>query len=239
MVADTVPLQRPDGSTEYFGYIKSADTVEEPVVTGQREVTVAVPKLSADGEPAADISFTRTNNGHNNNYSKKNSGGSPAGGSKSGGGGSSSKTPVKKVDKTERKDKLRYKDNENAVEDVTNALDRLSKANEHAFGPQKIRNINLMNVQLARQAKAYQALYDEAKMYTKLDALALDSGLADFNAKYGTTLKAEYDGDNLLDNEMELLNIITDLQNAKIAEINAVEDELNKLADKGVLQDDP
>lgn len=239
VVADTVPLQRPDGSTEYFGYIKSADTVEEPVVTGQREVTVAVPKLSADGEPAADISFTRTNNGHNNNYSKKNSGGSPAGGSKSGGGGSSSKTPVKKVDKTERKDKLRYKDNENAVEDVTNALDRLSKANEHAFGPQKIRNINLMNVQLARQAKAYQALYDEAKMYTKLDALALDSGLADFNAKYGTTLKAEYDGDNLLDNEMELLNIITDLQNAKIAEINAVEDELNKLADKGVLQDDP
>lgn len=157
----------------------------------------------------------------------------------SGGGRSGSKTPVKKVDKTERKDKLRYKDNENAVEDVTNALNRLSKANEHAFGPQKIRNINLMNIQLARQAKAYQALYDEAKMYTKLDALALDSGLADFNAKYGTALKAEYDGDNLLNNEMELLNIITDLQNAKIAEINAVEDELNKLADKGVLQDDP
>lgn len=161
-------------------------------------------------------------------------------GSKGGGGGSSSsKTPAKKVDKTKKNDKIRYKDNENAVEDVTNALDRLSKANEHAFGPQKIRNINLMNIQLARQAKAYQALYDEAKMYTKLDAVALNSGLADFNAKYGTTLKAEYDGDNLLDNEMELLNIITDLQNAKIAEINAVEDELNKLADKGVLQDDP
>lgn len=156
-----------------------------------------------------------------------------------GSGGSSSKTPVKKVQKTEKKDRQRYTDNENAVEDVTNALNRLSKANDHAFGPQKIRNINLMNIQLARQAKAYQALYDEAKMYTKLDALSLDSGLADFNAKYGTALKAEYDGDNLLNNEMELLNIITDLQNAKIAEINAVEDELNKLADKGVLQDGP
>lgn len=163
-------------------------------------------------------------------------GGDTGGGGSSGGG---SKTPVKKVQKTEKKDRQRYTDNENAVEDVTNALDRLSKANEHAFGPQKIRNINLMNIQLARQAKAYQALYDEAKMYTKLDALSLDSGLAEFNAKYGTALKAEYDGDNLLNNEMELLNIITDLQNAKIAEINAVEDELNKLADKGVLQDDP
>lgn len=163
-------------------------------------------------------------------------GGDTGGGGSSGGG---SKTPVKKVQKTEKRDKQRYTDNENAVEDVTKAIDKLSKANDHAFGPQKIRNINLMNVQLARQAKAYQALYDEAKMYTKLDALSLDSGLAAFNAKYGTTLKAEYDGDNLLDNEMELLNIITELQNAKIDEINAVEDKLNELSNQGVLQDDP
>lgn len=96
-----------------------------------------------------------------------------------------------------------------------------------------------MNVQLARQAKAYQALYNEAKMYTRLDAMSLDSGLTAFNTKYGTSLKAIYDGDNLLDNEMALLNAITDLRNEKIAEINKKEDMLNQWATEGVLQDDP
>lgn len=79
------------------------------------------------------------------------SSGSTTSGRKSGGGGGSkSPTPVKKVQKTEKKDKERYTDNENAVEDVTKAVDRLSKANDHAFGPQKIRNLNLMNIQLAK-----------------------------------------------------------------------------------------
>lgn len=166
----------------------------------------------------------------------------PGGGRSSGGGGSGgskSSTPVKKVQKTEKKDKERYTDNENAVEDVTKAVDRLSKANDHAFGPQKIRNLNLMNIQLAKQAKAYQGLYNEAKMYTKLDAMSLVEGLNEFNQKYGTTLQAVFDGDDLLDNQMEIMNIITDLQNAKIDEINAVENEINALAAMNVANDDP
>lgn len=168
------------------------------------------------------------------------SSGSTTSGRKSGGGGGSkSPTPVKKVQKTEKKDKERYTDNENAVEDVTKAVDRLSKANDHAFGPQKIRNLNLMNIQLAKQAKAYQGLYNEAKMYTKLDAMSLVEGLNEFNQKYGTTLQAVFDGDDLLDNQMEIMNIITDLQNAKIDEINAVENEINALAAMNVANDDP
>lgn len=163
--------------------------------------------------------------------------GSTTSGKKTKSGGS--KTPVKRVQKTEKNDKQRYTDNENAVEDVTKAVDRLSKANDHAFGPQKIRNLNLMNIQLAKQAKALQGLYNEAKMYIKLDASTLVSGLDEFNKKYGTTLAAVFDGDNLLDNEMEIMNIITDLQNAKIDEINAVEAKINELAAKNVSNDDP
>lgn len=235
----TVPVPDGNGGTTNETYT-SMKRVTKTYDAGTDEADVVVPQYEIEGTTDSAGNTVAFKDAPSPKVSKGGSKFSDATGSNKGSGGSSgSKTPVKKVDKTKKNDKLRYKDNENAVEDITNALDRLSKANEHAFGPQKIRNINLMNVQLARQAKAYQALYDEAKMYTKLDAMALDSGLADFNAKYGTTLKAEYDGDNLLDNEMELLNIITDLQNAKIAEINAVEDELNKLADKGVLQDDP
>lgn len=38
---------------------------------------------------------------------------------------------------------------------------------------------------------------------------------------------------------MEIMNIITDLQNAKIDEINAVENEINALAAMNVANDDP
>lgn len=231
------PFTAADGSTQYAtNPIIKRYTVNKKPEKHKGYVGVArIDMQGADGSSSGvpPLQFT----GKTKPSTSAISGGDSGGSKGSGGGGS--KTPIKKVQKTEKRDKQRYTDNENAVEDVTKAIDKLSKANDHAFGPQKIRNINLMNVQLARQAKAYQALYDEAKMYTKLDALSLDSGLAAFNAKYGTTLKAEYDGDNLLDNEMELLNIITELQNAKIDEINAVEDKLNELSGQGVLQDDP
>lgn len=188
VVADTVPLQRPDGSTEYFGYIKSADTVEEPVVTGQREVTVAVPKLSADGQPAADISFTRTNNGHNNNYSKKNSGGGkPGSGSKGGGGGSKSKTPEykkqKRNDDVGKKYEERYTNIDSAIKEVTQTLEKLNDAEEDAWGPQKVRNLQAINRQLSIQNRNYSERLRQARAWLEVDKTNLLSTSKNRGAK--------------------------------------------------------
>lgn len=58
----------------------------------------------------------------------------------------------------------------------------------------------------------------------------INTGLEQFNAKWGTQLKAVFDDEFLMDNEMEIRNAIADLTNQKIEEINRIEDALNDLA---------
>lgn len=222
-------------------YVKEQKTYQYQERAEAIKQTFAVPKLTGkDGKPNANISFTKTNAGAMNNYSSSNrGGGSPGSSSKGGGGGKGSQTPLKRVKKTERQEKERYTDNKNAIEDLSTSINRLSKATDRAFGPQKIRNINLANSLLAQQAKRYQILYKEAKNYQKLDAMDINTGLEQFNAKWGTQLKAVFDDEFLMDNEMEIRNAIADLTNQKIEEINRIEDALNDLAKQGIMDDNP
>lgn len=67
----------------------------------------------------------------------------------------------------------------------------------------------------------------------------INSGLEQFNAKWGTQLKAVFDGEFLMDNEMEIRNAIADLTNQKIEEINRIENALNDLSKQGVMDDNP
>lgn len=155
-----------------------------------------------------------------------NKGGGGGGGKKPSGGGGS-KSAAKHTAKTAVKQQVRYTDRKNAIEDITNATNKLSTANDHAWGPQRIRNLEIINKKLRQQAKEYQLLRKEAERYIASDSEELQKGIAFFNAKWGTDLTARFDPDGLLDNEEEIENKIIAEQNKIIQQIRIFEDLIN------------
>jgi hypothetical protein len=93
------------------------------------------------------------------------------GGGKSGGGGGSkgSKPPkaaakVKPVDYTKR-----YEDIESAIDETTNAMNKYSKASDHAFGTTKLALMDKERKEIEKLGAEYKSLYEEASDYYKLD----------------------------------------------------------------------
>lgn len=163
---------------------------------------------------------------------------SNSGGSKGGGGGGSS-NPAKRTAITQRVKKERYVDHENAIEDLTTAINKLSTANDHAWGSQRIRNLNMINKKLKDQAKAYQLLRKEAENYIVADSSSLAEQLKEVNAKTGLNLTAKFDSNGLLDNEMEIRNFFADYINETyIAPMNNLEKQVNDVVKRGGTEDE-
>lgn len=191
------------------------------------EITEAFPKITAnthDGKvpqvPGPKIkSLTYTGGGGAAKASSVNNGG----GSKGGGGGSGSKkNNFKKKEKPKESEPLekRYANIESSINKNTRALERLSEAEDDAWGAAKYKSLQKINTQLSIQGQKTQVLLKEARDYLQLDQEALQQKLA----SAGLT-PAVFNSDGFVANWENI-----------IAQINAarkpLEDALNKLIDQ-------
>lgn len=191
------------------------------------EITEAFPQITAnthDGKvpqvPGPKIkSLTYTGGGGAAKASSVNNGG----GSKGGGGGSGSKkNNFKKKEKPKESEPLekRYANIESSINKNTRALERLSEAEDDAWGAAKYKNLQKINTQLSIQGQKTQVLLKEARDYLQLDQAALQQKLA----SAGLT-PAVFNSDGFVANWENI-----------IAQINAarkpLEDALNKLIDQ-------
>jgi TP901 family phage tail tape measure protein len=134
------------------------DLVQDTVsyITGYEDITekVMVPYIGADGPVVK--SLTYTGGGSMNSYSSSNPGGGPPG--KGGGGSEPKKVTAKQYGE-------RYRDTTDALQEVTRNLEKVSTAEDKAFGLNKLRLIQVKNTLLQEQAKHYQKLAKEAEAY--------------------------------------------------------------------------
>lgn len=149
--------------------------------------TTVVPKIN---------SLTKTGSGAMNNYSSTNKGGTrtPGGGTKSnkGGGGDKSKKEFKPKDRDTSEAKKyhkRYENLTNVLEDMADALERISGISDDAWGAGRVRQLKTYNAQLLAIAKTNSLLIDETKKYYAEDKAALMNSelgaLAVFNNSIG------------------------------------------------------
>jgi hypothetical protein len=106
----------------------------------------------------------------NGNTSTPTGGGGKKGG---GGGGSKGSKPPKAATKVKPADfTKRYEDIEAAIDETTNAMNRFSKASDHAFGTTKLALMEKERREIEQLGSEYKSLYDEASNYYKADVAA-------------------------------------------------------------------
>lgn len=158
------------------------------------------------------------------NYSSSNpGGGSPGSGSGSGSGGSD-KSSFKKKDDHEASEKLeeRYANIQSSIDKTTRLLERLSDAEDDAWGYKKYKNLRLINQQLGTQGKKLQILLQEAKDYLVQDKSDLQELLA--GAGLGEAL---FNSDNFVMNKENILAQLNAMQAPLDAAVQAAIDAYN------------
>jgi hypothetical protein len=170
--SQTLDIQNPDGSISKIpaGYetfttagtpYKYTDYVDMIAMeTNAKGEKTDIPKIKGVHKMAT---------GASNNSSSSNPGGKGGGG---GGGSKGSKPPkaaskVKEVDYTKR-----YEDIESAIDETTNAMNKFSKASDHAFGTTKLALMDKERKEIEQLGSEYKSLYDEASNYYKADVAA-------------------------------------------------------------------
>lgn len=156
--------------------------------------------FSGDGTPPEIKGFRKKAPSLLNNYSSKNPGGNPSksGGKKGGGGGKSSKpkTVQKKapIEAKQAKDEIeRYHEITKQIDNQSKLLDRLSKAKDAAYGPDKLKMMD-------KEIEATKTLIDLNKQHIKeiRENLKLDKERA---KSYGIT----FDKNGLINNFDEII----------------------------------
>lgn len=167
--------------------------------------TTVVPKIN---------SLTKTGSGAMNNYSSSNSGGTriPGGGTKSdkGNGGDKSKSNgFNKKNDHKKSDEIkeRYTNIQSSIDKTARLIERLSEAEDDAWGAQKYRNLKLINQQLGIQAKKTQILLEQARDYLEKDKSDLQSILA----ANGLT-EALFNSDNFVMNRENIIAQLNAMQ---------------------------
>lgn len=129
------------------------------------------------------------------------------GGSKGGGGGSSAKPQTKNSEKhiTKEKEEDRYHVIKNQIEDLSAQYDRIGKAKDKAFGPNRIK---LLDQEIAKQKEltaANKKYLEEVEQYQELDKSKMVGYGATFD-KNGTITNY----DKLLEEQVRLYNEAVD-----------------------------
>lgn len=150
--------------------IPTVDRITTTTTTGYAEMdeVIQVPAMSSDGKTPQIKSLTRTNSGSMNNRSSTNSGG----GKKGGGGGGSKPKKAKKVDKSDIVQ--RYKEIDDAIDDVTKSMDDASKAADRLYGNDRIKQMQKMNNLIQQEIKLTKQKKVEAERYLEEDKRALE-----------------------------------------------------------------
>ena len=103
---------------------------------------MSLTSFSGDGTPPQIKGLRKKATGSQNNYSSSNSGGKSPGTSKSGG----SKSKGKKTITPKKNDTVdRYKEVNDALDDMTNALSDASKEADRLFGSNRLNNLKKQN----------------------------------------------------------------------------------------------
>lgn len=148
-------------------------------------------------------------------------GGSGSGGSSGGGGGGGSSSPAKKVKKTKFTELGdRYHTITKRIDNQARATDKLAKLEDRLYGAAKLKAMKEQSAELLKQKELLEQKREEAEAYLKEDTQAFEDQLANWNTKYGTNFKAEYDENGVILNYREIAEAMT-------ATINAWEDQLN------------
>lgn len=218
------PVEGEDGRVK--GYVNQPYVKEQRTYSYQEpgekiKQSFAVPKLSADGKPSANLSFTRTNKGAMNNFSKGNAGG--GGGGKSGGGGSK-KSNFKKKDAHKKSDPLeeRYANIKSSIDKTSRSIEKLSDAMDDAWGAKKYKNLLAINQQLGVQAKKNQILLKEARQYLALDQSNLQKVLSDNGLG-----QALFNSDGFLSNKENIYAALNQLREPLEQAVQAAIDAYN------------
>jgi hypothetical protein len=108
------------------------------------------------------------------------------GGGEIGGGGKTS--PAEKIDKTKKSDVVeRYKEVDDAIDDLTDSINDANKATDRLFGTDKIKALETERDLLKKQIPLLEKKRDEAKAYLAIDKQLL----ADTGKKYGITFETD------------------------------------------------
>lgn len=200
--------------------VPTFDAIQTSWNEGYTEVdeTIEVPSLTTDGgEP--NFTLTRTNSGAMNNSSGSNSGGNkPSGGG--GGGGGSKPSTAEKRDTTNKSDVVeRYRELNDAIDNVTDALTRAERATDRLWGKDKLAAMKEENKILQQQRDLILEKAEEAEKYAREDA----QNLRDVADEVGVSL--------VIDQETGDITNIEDAQNTLYERLETVESTYNQMVE--------
>lgn len=181
---ETVPVIGADGQMTpheisymmYEPHLRADGDKEE--VTTTEEQTVTAMKLSNAKKSAGGNLSHRNTSVKNGGLNK---GGGSNGGTKKGksggGGGSKGSKPKENNNKPVENKKReameeRYANIQSKIDEVSRSLDRLNKAEDDAWGTQRLRNMQKIGLQLQQQCQNYKELLKQAREYYDADLKA-------------------------------------------------------------------
>lgn len=221
-VAEIIPGEtiELEGGTKVQGYTEKSYTVQ----TGTQPVTGVVPvtsieTIAADGTSSGgglDIigDSPNTTGGNSSGWSGVTStpSGSGSGSGSGGGGGSSSKS----VEKKKESDVLdRYKEITDALDDVTRATEKASKAADRLYGKSRINAMKQANASLQQEISLLKQKKSEAESYLSIDKAALDAAAA------AAGISFSYDSEGNISNYTSQMQDLLNQYNALVDQVNA------------------
>lgn len=183
---------------------------------------VEVPAMSSDNTTPPKVkSLTKTSSGMMNNRSSANKGSKGGGGG--GGGGSKKKAdPVKKSDLVER-----YKEINDAIDDMADAMEDASKASDRLYGNNKIKQMEKQNKILEKEIDLLKKKKQEALAYLEEDRDAIDKAAKEAG------VKIKFDSNGLISNYTETMTKLWEELDETIRKANkdgnATESEQEKI----------
>lgn len=150
----------------------------------------------------------------------------PGGGGGGGGGGDSRRRYIAKAKPEDYKE--RYHEINNAIDEVTDALDRLNKQQDRAWGAERLKSMQAESAELKKQADLIRQKTQEAQDYLESDLnAALEAGWT-FDEE-GNVSNYEDHWDNLL---ADYNNAVEEYNNMSIAEQEAIDKKFEEANDK-------
>lgn len=196
--------------TEMRVPIPTLTTSVESTGMSEQKGTVEVPAMSSDStQPPKIKSLTKTSSGVMNNRSSANKGSKGGGGG--GGGGSKKKAdPVKKSDLVER-----YKEINDAIEDMADAMEDASKASDRLYGNNKIKQMEKQNKILEKEIDLLKKKKQEALAYLEEDRNAVDEAAREAG------VEIKFDSNGLISNYTEAMTKLWEELDETIRQANA------------------
>lgn len=215
---ETIELE---GGTKVQGYTEKSYTVQTGTqpVTGKVPVT-AIETIAADGTSSGggiDLigDSPATTGGSSSGWSGITSkpSGSVTGGGSGGGGSSSSSKPAEKKKESDVLD--RYKEITDALDDVTRATEKASKAADRLYGKSRIDAMKQANASLQQEISLLKQKKSEAESYLNIDRQALDAVASAAGVSFS------YDAEGNISNYTSQMQALLNQYNALVDQVNA------------------